>query len=474
MARLIVAGISSGVGKTTITVGLVAALRRRGLTVQPFKVGPDYIDPTYHALAAGRPCRNLDAWMVPPERLLASFARATCDVDVAIVEGVMGLYDGFAYDDDAGSTADASRLLNAPVLLVVDASKVARSAGAIALGFRRFDPDLNLAGFIANCVGGDSHGRGVASAIASATGLPVFGWLPRDPRLAVAERYLGLVPTREPGQWTEYIDAAGETVAKCLDIDRILTIAREAPPPLPCAAASAAAINSPEPLAEFDRPVIAVARDEAFHFTYPENLELLEAAGAEIAFFSPVRDDRLPPRTAGVMLSGGFPELYASELSGNGSLHAALREAHDGRMPIYAECGGLMYLTEAIVDDQGRDHPMAGLLPGRSTMAGRLTLGYRMGRAAHDSWLFRAGETIRGHEFHYSSWVDRPEGFPAALHLASRDGDLSDRPEGACQRNLWASYVHLHFDGKPELPSRFVSACRNWRSSHAAAEEGQG
>ena len=315
MARLIIAGMSSGVGKTTITVGLIAALRRRALSVQPFKVGPDYIDPTYHALAAGRPCRNLDAWMVPPDRLLASFSRATRDVDVAVVEGVMGLYDGFDYDDDAGSTAAASKLLNAPVVLVVDASKMARSAGAIALGFRRFDPDLNLAGFIANRVGGDSHGRGVASAIASATGLPVFGWLPRDPRLAIPERYLGLVPTREPGQWTDYIDAAGEIVAKYLDLDRILTIAREAPPLPPCAAAVAGAINLPESLAAFDRPVIAVARDEAFHFTYPENLELLEAAGAEIAFFSPLHDDRLPPRTAGIMLSGGFPELYASDLS---------------------------------------------------------------------------------------------------------------------------------------------------------------
>ncbi len=473
MARLIVAGMSSSVGKTTITVGLVAALRRRALKVQPFKVGPDYIDPTYHALAAGRPCRNLDAWMVPPDRLLASFSRAMREVDVAIIEGVMGLYDGFDYADNAGSTAAASKLLNAPVVLVVDASKMARSAGAIALGFSRFDPDLNLAGFIVNRVGGDSHGRGVASAMSSATGLPVFGWLPRDPRLAIPERHMGLVPTSEPGQWTDYIDAAGEIVTKYLDLDRLLTVAREAPPLSPCAAPPGGAIHSPEPLAEFDRPVIAVARDEAFHFTYPENLELLEAAGAEVAFFSPLHDDRLPPRTAGLMLSGGFPELYAPALSANALLRAALRDAHDGQMPIYAECGGLMYLTEAIVDDQEREHPMVGLLPGRSTMSGRLTLGYRLGRAARDSWLFRAGEAIRGHEFHYSSWVDRPTGLPAALRLTGRDGDTTERPEGACQRSLWASYVHLHFDGLPGLPSRFVAACRSWRSWHAATREGR-
>ena len=471
MARLIIAGVSSGVGKTTITVGLIAALRVRGLSVQPFKVGPDYIDPTYHTLAAGRPCRNLDAWMVPPDRVLASFWRAARDVDVAVVEGVMGLYDGFGYDDEAGSTAAASKLLGAPVVLVVDASKMARSAGAIALGYRRFDPDLNLAGFIVNYVGGDGHGRGVASAIDRATGLPVFGWLPQDQRLVIPERYLGLVPTREPGRWTDFIHAAGEIVARHLDLDRILSVAHQTP--------SSGEVEWPEihdsPATHVNggRPVIAVARDEAFHFTYPENLELLEAAGAEIAFFSPLRDDQLPSRTAGVILSGGFPELYATDLSGNVSLLAALREAHDKRMPIYAECGGLMYLTEAIVDDQGRQHPMAGVLPGRSLMSGRLTLGYRLGRATHDSWLFKAGEAIRGHEFHYSSWIDRPAGLPAALELAGRDGTGTERPEGACQRNLWASYVHLHFDGHPELAGRFVAACRSWSTSLATGGEGR-
>ena len=467
MARLIIAGTSSGVGKTTITVGLIAALRARGLSVQSFKVGPDYIDPTYHTLATGRPCRNLDAWMVPPDRVLASFRRATRDADVTVVEGVMGLYDGFGYDDEAGSTAAAAKLLNAPVVLVVDASKMARSAGAIALGYRRFDPELNLAGFIANRVGGDGHGRGVAAAIERATGLPVFGWLPRDARLAIPERYLGLVPTREPGQWTDFIHAAGEIVASHLDLDRILTVARQAPPL--GEAGWPEIVDSPATHANGERPVIAVARDEAFHFTYPENLERLEAAGAEIAFFSPMRDHQLPPNTAGVMLSGGFPELYATDLSGNGPLHAALRDAHEVRMPIYAECGGLMYLTEAIVDGQGREHPMVGLLPGRSAMSGRLTLGYRLGRAARDSWLFKAGEAIRGHEFHYSSWIDRPAGLPAALELTGRDGDITDRLEGACTRNLWASYVHLHFDGLPELACRFVTACRSWRSSSTAA-----
>lgn len=470
MARLVIAGTSSGIGKTTITTGLIAALRARGLLVQPFKVGPDYIDPTYHALASGRTCRNLDAWMVPPDRVLASFQRATRGTDVAVVEGVMGLYDGFGYEDETGSTAAVAKLLKAPVVLIVDASKMARSAGAIALGYQRFDPDLNLAGFIVNRVGSAGHGRGVAAAIEQATGLPVFGWVPRDARLAIPERYLGLVPTQEPGQWTDFIHAAGEMVAGHLDLDRILKVARQAP--APCAAVWDETADSPEFQANDERPVIAVARDEAFHFTYPENLEHLEAAGAEIAFFSPLRDHRLPAGTAGVILSGGFPELYATELSSNGPLHAALRDAHEWRMPIYAECGGLMYLTEGIVDGQGHQHPMAGLLPGRSAMSARLTLGYRMGRAACDSWLFNEGEEIRGHEFHYSSWIDRPLGLPAALELTGRDGDVSGWPEGACARNLWASYVHIHFNGLPRLASRFVAACRSWRTTLATAGEG--
>ena len=469
MATLIIAGMSSGVGKTTITVGLIAALRGRGLSVQPFKVGPDYIDPTYHALAAGRACRNLDAWMVPPDRVLASFRRAGQGIDVAVIEGVMGLYDGFDYDDEAGSTAATSKLLNVPVIMVIDASKMARSAGAIALGFRQFDPDLNLAGFIANRVGGDGHGRGVAAAMERESGLPVFGWLPRDARLAIAERYLGLVPTREPGRWTEFIQAAGEVVASHLDLDRILMVARQAR--APGETAGETTNDSAERYASGERPVIAVARDEAFHFTYPENLELLEAAGADLAFFSPMRDDRLPRGTAGVILSGGFPELYATELSGNAPLLAALHECHIRRMPIYAECGGLMFLTEGIIDSQGHEHPMAGLLLGRSAMSGSLTMGYRRAQASSDSWLFKAGEEIRGHEFHYSSWIDRPTGLPAALELVGRDGAAPSRPDGACRHNLWASYVHLHFDSLPELASRFVAACRSWRSSFALAEE---
>ncbi len=450
VARLVIAGTHSGVGKTTLTVGILAALRRRGLAVQPFKVGPDYIDPSYHTLAADRPCRNLDTWMMPPQRVRSLFTRAAADVSV--IEGVMGLYDGAGYDDEAGSTAELAKLLAAPVVVVLDVSKMARSAAAVALGYQRFDRELPLAGFIVNRAAGVEHGRGVASAITTATGLPVLGWLPREEALHVPERHLGLVPTCEPGRWREFADAAGDSVARHLDIDRLLAIARQAPP--------LAAAEQLESRPALDRPVIAMARDEAFHFTYEDNLDLLRAAGAAIAFFSPLRDAALPAGTSGVIFSGGFPEVHAERLAANRALHAALRAAHRQGLPIYAECGGLMYLTEAIMDGDKKQHEMVGLLPGRCAMSRRLTLGYRVARSAGASWFLDEGETIRGHEFHYSAWEGRPRDLPPAYLLLPRSGVGEARPEGARVGSLWASYVHVHLGTKPELAVRFVEACR--------------
>ncbi len=460
-ARLLLAGTHSGVGKTTLTSGLIVALGGRGLAVQPFKVGPDYIDPTYHSLAAGRTCRNLDAWLVPPAQVRAIFDRATQHCDLAMIEGVMGLFDGFGYDDEQGSTAEMAKLLRSPVVVVVDAAKLARSAGALAAGYFNFDHELSIAGFIVNRVGSPRHGQGVARAIERATGKPVFGWLPREARLMVPERHLGLVPTVEPGAWQSFLAAASDLVEQHLDVDRLLEISRQAPPLEPVA--------KPVRLhaGEADRVRIAVARDAAFQFTYPENLELLAEAGAEIAFFSPLADASLPDDAAAIVLSGGFPEVYARELAANASLRESIVVAHRAGMPIYAECGGLMYLTEAIVDQQGCEHEMVGLLPGRSQMTPKLTLGYRLAEAATDSWLFRRGETVRGHEFHYSIWPDRPADLPAALRLVPRDGDGESKLDGACVANLWSSYIHLHFAARPELAQRLVDAARDWAHRHS-------
>jgi cobyrinic acid a,c-diamide synthase len=459
-ARLVIAGTQSGVGKTTLTAGLIAALRRRDLRVQPFKVGPDYIDPTYHSLAAGRPCRNLDTWMLPPERVQSLFTHAVRDADIAVIEGVMGLYDGADYDGESGSTAEVAKLLGAPVVVVLDASRMARSAGAVALGCQRFDEGVPLAGFLVNRVGGEGHGVGVASAVSQATGLPVFGWLPRQDSLRVPERHLGLVPTSEPGRWQEFLDAAADVVARQTDMKQLLEVAGGAPP-LPAAETTTYRLTD-------DRPVVAVARDEAFHFTYADNLDLLRAAGAEVACFSPLRDAALPPETGGVILSGGFPEVYAEGLARNRALHAALRAALARDMPIYAECGGLMYLTEAIVGPDGRRHEMAGLLPGHSVMTGQLTLGYRQARAASDSWLAPKELTVRGHEFHYSQWVERPAHLPPAWLLLPRSGEGEPRPEGACRGSLLASYLHLHFGAAPGLPIAFVKAAQAYAGGRGA------
>lgn len=466
--RLIIAGTHSGVGKTTVTVGLIATLRQRGLTVQPFKAGPDYIDPTYHSLAAGRPCRNLDTWMVPPERVRALFAHAAREADIAIVEGVMGVYDGCGYEDEAGSTAQLAKLLDAPVILVLDAGSMARSAGAVALGYQRFDPDLSVAGFIINRVASEGHGQGVATAIRGATGLPILGWLPRCSELEMPERHLGLVPTPELSRCGSLVEAAADHVVRHLDLDHLLSLARRAP----LLATDDSPVFQPSLLqalgrkrvgdlsSAVGRPVIAVARDEAFNFTYEDNLDLLRAAGAEIVFFSPLRDAALPPGTAGIILSGGFPELYADRLAANDGMREALHEAHRQKIPIYAECGGLMYLTEAIVDLEGREHSMVGLLPGRSVMSDRLIMGYRLAQAAGDSWLLAAGETVRGHEFHHSVWEGRPADLPPAYHVLPHDGLGDPRPEGARLGSMWASYVHLHLWARPTMAVRFVEACR--------------
>ncbi len=479
-ARLVIAGTHSGVGKTTIAAGLMAALWRRGLTVQPFKVGPDYIDAGHHTAAAGRPCRNLDTWMMPPESVRSLFAHAGRDADIAIIEGVMGVYDGAGYDAETGSTAEVAKLLQAPVILVIDASKVARSAAALALGYQRFDPDLPLAGFIINRAGSAQHGAGVTEAIEKATGLPVFGWLPRDEGLKFPERHLGLVPAAEATDGSALVEAAGEMVMHHLDVGHLLALAgndtsrshalrgnacvrRSASRPISAQDGTQSVptwVPTQSVGTRGSSPLFAVARDEAFHFTYEENLETLQDAGAHLAFFSPLRDATLPEGTAGVILSGGFPEMHAARLAANVSMKQALQDAHQRGLPIYAECGGLMYFTQAIVDLDGCEHRMVGLLPGHSVMSKRLTLGYRLARAAGSSWLFAGGETVRGHEFHYSQWEGRPADLPPAYTLLPSSGAGDSWADGASVGNLWASYVHLNFWAKPELAERFVAACR--------------
>ncbi len=512
LPRLLLAAPMSGSGKTTITAGLIAALSARGLAVAPFKCGPDYIDPSYHALAAGRPCANLDAWLVPPEHIPGVLARRSAGADLALIEGVMGLFDGYAGDDDTGSSAHIARLTGAPVVIVLDVRAMARTAAALVAGLRDFDPRVRVVGVILNRVGSPRHAAMVRAAIEGDAGLPVLGALLRDEAITLPERHLGLVPTAEAGRWQAWLDEVRVRIEASVDLEALLGMARAAPPlDLPANALAAAA---PEPRSTPDHlgvhaspprsgsspypeppspargrggqggegrrrirtqqppfapnnaspgagaPIIAVSRDEAFSFLYDDNLDLLRDAGATIAFFSPLRDTAPPADAGALYLCGGFPELYAAQLSANESMRAAIRAVAARALPIYAECGGLMYLTETLIDADGRAHPMVGLLPGRSVMTPRLTLGYRTVRANGASWLWESGETVRGHEFHYSVWEDRPAELPW-LYTCLPDAMRPDaRPEGACTGNVLASYVHIHWLAAPHLAARFIAAAR--------------
>ena len=454
MIGLMVAGVASGVGKTTIAVGLIAALRNRGLTVQPFKVGPDYIDSSYHTHAAGgAPSRNLDLWLLSVPVARALYARAARHADVAVVEGVMGLFDGRLGGEGLASSAHVARALDLPVVLVVDAGKLSWSVGAQVLGYQEFDPSLNLIGVVLNRVGGPRHVAELVAAVEGRAGVPVLGWLPEDPALTVPERYLGLVPTTEGATAETYFAAAEAAVARGVDLDRLLALARASGTPGARTANEAPGLFPSAPPSP--RAAIAVARDRAFSFYYQDSLDLLEAWGAELVPFSPLEDTSLPRGVSGVYVGGGFPELFAAELSANAPMLAALREAHARELPIYAECGGLMALGRSLVDAAGRRHPMAGVVPLDSTLARqRLMIAYREARAAQDLLLLDEGETIKAHEFHWSSVEMEPAAADAAYRVAERDPPQ----EGFARGNTLASYLHLHFaaDGRGRLPRRFV------------------
>jgi len=390
--------------------------------------------------------------MLPGAAYRELFARATRAASCAVIEGVMGLYDGARYDNEEGSTAEIAKQLGAAVVVVLDAAKVARTIGAVALGMQQFDPGVNIIGYIANNVAGAGHGQGVAMAIKAATGKPCFGWLPRHSSLQLPERHLGLVPTAESGDWGAFVQLAGEMVTQQIDLDLLWQAVDDLPAPE--LSLSTASRNRDQ----ITRPRIAVAEDAAFSFLYPENLELLREAGAEIVPFSPLHDAALPPRTQGVYLCGSFPELYAVRLAANQPMHAALRQAAAQQLPIYAECGGLMYLTEAIVDAQGKRQPMASLIPGLSVMTDRLTLGYRVVRAVTNNWLWRAGEELRGHEFHYSTWAERPATALYLYEFQPHTPRHTAQLEGISLGTMIASYTHLHFLANPILAERFVAA----------------
>jgi cobyrinic acid a,c-diamide synthase len=446
--RLVVAAPSSGSGKTTVATGLMAALTARGLAVSPHKVGPDYIDPGYHALATGRVGRNLDAYLCGAGLVAPLFAHGARGCDIAVVEGVMGLYDGAAGEGELASTAQVAKLLRAPVVLVVDASSQSRSVAALVHGFASWDPRVRIGGVILNKVASDRHEALLREALES-SGVPVLGVLRRAARVETPSRHLGLVPVAE--RRDAAVDAvaamAAQVTAGC-DLEALVALARGAGP-LTCAAWDAAEVLGSARRAP-EGPTVAVAGGAAFTFSYAENTELLSAAGAEVVTFDPLRDERLPEGTRGLVVGGGFPEVYAAELSANEPLRKAVAALAGSGAPVAAECAGLLYLCREL-----DGLPMCGVLDASARMAERLTLGYRDAVAVGDSVLAAAGTRMRGHEFHRTVVEPGAGNAPAWGMRGPRR-----RVEGFVQRGVHASYLHTHWASEPGVARRFVERCR--------------
>lgn len=453
----VIAGTHSGCGKTSVSLGLMASLARRGMAVQPFKCGPDFIDPGHHALACAHdgkavPSHNLDGWMLDESTNLDIFNRYGAACDVAVVEGVMGLFDGISGTQDHGSTAQMAKTLGLPVILVVDARSMARSAAALVSGYAHFDEDVNIAGVIFNRVGSANHAELLTEAMTLLPDIPVLGCLGRDQEIATPSRHLGLVTAEDSQPDMDRYQRLADWVEAGLDVDMLLDALpeTEAVPPF-------------ELVPEMGTVTIGLARDAAFCFYYEENLRLLREAGARLMEFSPINDHRLPDNVDGLYLGGGYPELYAFDLGQNNKLRREIKEFCDSGRPVYAECGGFMYLMNDIITGRGR-YAMAGVFPIRAEMGDKFrALGYREVTTQKETPLGPAGARVRGHEFHYSSIQEDESLTPASMatvySMTGRKGAI-DTPEGFLRGNTLGSYVHLHFASRPDVAQAFVDACR--------------
>ena len=480
--RIVIAAPHSGSGKTTVTLGIMAALKRRGLRVAPFKVGPDFIDPGYHRLATGVPSVNLDGWMCGAGFVRESFARHANGADIAVIEGVMGLFDGIDGASEAGSTAEIAKLLEASVILVVDARSQARSAAALVQGFACFDPALQLAGVIFNNVASANHEAILREAMAaSLPEIAVLGCLPRDAELAIPSRHLGLLTAEENPLSEEFLGHLAQLVDRQLDLDGLMGLGGTSdnprggscqllsplqlhPPPAPLPSRegenACRSERSEQPAA--GRVRIAVARDAAFCFAYHDNLRLLTQSGAELCFFSPLQDRALPEGICGIYLPGGYPELFAATLADNQLLKEQIRAAVEAGMPVYAECGGFIYLTRGVATDDAL-HALVGIFPVSTRMLPRRkALGYREVELLGESVIGGKGTLARGHEFHYSEMEPMP-GSVERLYAVSRK-QVALGLEGYRYKNCLASYLHIHFGSSPGIADSFVGHCRAYRT----------
>lgn len=449
--RIVIAGVTSGVGKTSVAIAIMNALRRRGLRVQPFKVGPDFIDPSYHNSITKRYSRNLDVWMMGRQGVLNCFVSACNGSDIAVVEGVMGLFDGMSGRNDFASTAHVAKILDAPVLLVVDASKGARSIAAIILGFLLFDRKLRIAGIILNNVAGERHAVYITDALAGIVRVPIVGVIPRNSEIKMEERHLGLIPTAEleAAKRKAMIVHIAKYIAECLDIDKVLSF---------CSTSSL-----PDALIHAKVPIktrIAVALDESFNFYYRDNLDALRRSGAQLVYFSPVWEKELPEGTQGLILGGGFPEVLADRLERNRLMIKSIRKAVEEGMPIYGECGGLMYLTRSIKGYKGprKVRKMIGIVEADTIMTRRLTLNYT--EAECNGPLFGKIK-VRGHEFHYSSIENVADDSKFSYSMKRGNGVTGTHDGFIINDNGLAAYMHLHF-ANSKLADRLVLSCARY------------
>jgi len=450
MKGFLIAGTASGVGKTTITLAIEAALRQRGMTVQPYKCGPDYLDTAHHSMICGRKCRNLDTVMLSAEENLASLRRSAEGADIAVVEGMMGLFDGISGASELGSSAQIAKMLRLPVVLVMDASSCSRSIAATLLGFAKFDKELSISAVILNRVAGEGHYKMLAEAIQGSVEVPILGWIPRESALSIPERHLGLHDANERAWSQAEIALLADVAEKHLDLNRLVAIAtsnfEDALP----------AMETLTPLSAAPRVRIAVARDAAFSFYYEDNFDLLRDCGAELIEFSPMHDERLPDGTDALYIGGGYPELHAETLSENRSMITAMQQFCAAGKPVYAECGGMMYLGQEIIVE-GKTFSMAGVLPLRIEMSPRLVkFGYVNIHFEHDCVLGRAGTEAMGHSFHYSRIESIGMVDHAYLLKYIRAG--RSEHEGFATQNVLASYVHIHFRTNRQLAQNFVDA----------------
>jgi cobyrinic acid a,c-diamide synthase len=452
--RIVIAGTNSGCGKTTIAIGIMAALVQSGLRVQPFKVGPDYLDPMLHTFVTNSSSRNLDSWLLEETTLSYLFQKAVTGKDLAVIEGVMGLYDGLSGASQLGSTAHVAGMIDAPVVLVVNGAGMSLSIAALIRGFRDFDPAVKVKGVIINNINNGSYFEYLKEIIETHTGIKAIGYLPSLPEAALPERHLGLIPSGEISDLAVKINSLAAQVARTINLELLLAIAREVEPITPVSLRYKIE-------AKFKAVRLAVASDAAFNFYYRDNLDLLEMLGAELIYFSPLEDARLPEGINGLYLGGGYPEVWAEQLQANSVMRNSVKLMVEKGLPTYAECGALMYLAERITDHAGLEYTMAGVLPGKSEMTTSLQhFGYVEIELTADNVLGKMGERIRGHEFHYSvTQVD--DRLPRTYRVAKAGKNKMVTWEDGYQlHNLLAGYPHLHFWSNPAFAESFLAQCQ--------------